>query len=419
MPDQKPGKLGRVLSFASNKSKKSASNQQPLSPQKISSQQQPNSPSRQQQQQPQQYGHARKNTGLSDKSAERPSSNKMRTHADPTLAMNEAQPSAIALEESSLGQLRAIQHKDRFGNPITEPDLSNPTRYRFERPLDTIRSFEAAIDGSYGGRRMSYARPDESTNGYSRPTSFFGGDRSNGQYYQRGGYDSYSASRGYQSRPESYVDAYGNGNGNGNGYGSTADMNQYNYSNQRPARAGPPRQAPPRTNSDPNYGYGSYPTHNSNPANSQYPQPQYQGQPDNPNSNSPSGSGGRSVDHWVNSTDPSSVNSSMDRLAQQQQQQQLHPQGQGQKYDDQLAESYGLTGFGTDPQLDQQPQNFMSHGQENIYRPQQQQQQQQTPPSVPRKNVPAAVTAPAPAVTSATLQEGKRKSWFKRRISKS
>lgn len=27
-----------------------------------------------------------------------------------------------------------------------EPDLSNPTRYRFERPLDTIRSFEAAIE---------------------------------------------------------------------------------------------------------------------------------------------------------------------------------------------------------------------------------------------------------------------------------
>lgn len=27
-----------------------------------------------------------------------------------------------------------------------EPDLSNPTRNRWERPLDTIRSFEAAIN---------------------------------------------------------------------------------------------------------------------------------------------------------------------------------------------------------------------------------------------------------------------------------
>ncbi len=30
-----------------------------------------------------------------------------------------------------------------------EPDKSNPTRYRWERPLDTIRAFEAAIDGGY------------------------------------------------------------------------------------------------------------------------------------------------------------------------------------------------------------------------------------------------------------------------------
>lgn len=30
-----------------------------------------------------------------------------------------------------------------------DPDLSNPTRWREERPLDTIRAFEAAIEGSY------------------------------------------------------------------------------------------------------------------------------------------------------------------------------------------------------------------------------------------------------------------------------
>lgn len=27
-----------------------------------------------------------------------------------------------------------------------DPDLSNPTRHRLERPLDTIRSFEANIE---------------------------------------------------------------------------------------------------------------------------------------------------------------------------------------------------------------------------------------------------------------------------------
>lgn len=36
-------------------------------------------------------------------------------------------------------------------NIAADPDRSNPTRPRMERPLDTIRSFEAAIDGRYGG----------------------------------------------------------------------------------------------------------------------------------------------------------------------------------------------------------------------------------------------------------------------------
>lgn len=37
---------------------------------------------------------------------------------------------------------------------VADPDLSNPTRHRFERPLDTIRSFEAAIDGEYKRRSV-------------------------------------------------------------------------------------------------------------------------------------------------------------------------------------------------------------------------------------------------------------------------
>ena len=66
-----------------------------------------------------------------------------------------------------------MEHRDAEGNIISEkslseqcglsridawtadPDRSNPTRPRMERPLDTIRSFEAAIDGSYS-RRASY-----------------------------------------------------------------------------------------------------------------------------------------------------------------------------------------------------------------------------------------------------------------------
>lgn len=37
---------------------------------------------------------------------------------------------------------------------LADPDLSNPTRNRWERPLDTIRSFEAAIEGDYARRSM-------------------------------------------------------------------------------------------------------------------------------------------------------------------------------------------------------------------------------------------------------------------------
>ncbi|KAI5954992.1 hypothetical protein KGF54_001553 [Candida jiufengensis] len=37
--------------------------------------------------------------------------------------------------------------KDIFGQPIKNYDMSNPTRNRNERPLDTIRGFEYAITG--------------------------------------------------------------------------------------------------------------------------------------------------------------------------------------------------------------------------------------------------------------------------------
>lgn len=93
--------------------------------------------------------------------------------------------------DSVLGSLRDVQHKDAYGNPIgtsslwtlnhmranrpparatvadlaaADPDLSNPTRNRWERPLDTIRSFEAAIDDGYT-RRASMIRSCE----YPRP----------------------------------------------------------------------------------------------------------------------------------------------------------------------------------------------------------------------------------------------------------
>jgi hypothetical protein len=65
-----------------------------------------------------------------------------------------------------------MQHKDREGKLISmyllpsffcelfltsflaDPDQSNPTRNRLERPLDTIRSFDAAIDAHRKQQRM-------------------------------------------------------------------------------------------------------------------------------------------------------------------------------------------------------------------------------------------------------------------------
>ncbi|QUC18417.1 uncharacterized protein UV8b_02658 [Ustilaginoidea virens] len=95
---------------------------------------------------------------------------RLHSKADPTLAMNEAEPAMVAAMKPETTQisLRSIQHKDPWGNPIADPDKSNPTRNRWERPLDTIRSFEAAIDGGY--QRKSMYRADSAT--WNRRSSF-------------------------------------------------------------------------------------------------------------------------------------------------------------------------------------------------------------------------------------------------------
>lgn len=81
---------------------------------------------------------------------------------DPILtAVNEQQPFEQAAQRdnrrpSYLSQ-SSQELKDIFGNPIVTQDISNPTRSRNERPLDTIRSFEYAITGD-----MSYRNQLES-----------------------------------------------------------------------------------------------------------------------------------------------------------------------------------------------------------------------------------------------------------------
>ncbi|GAM83506.1 hypothetical protein ANO11243_014940 [Dothideomycetidae sp. 11243] len=132
--------------------------------------------------------------------------------------------------------------------PQAEPDLSNPTRSRWERPLDTIRSFERAIDGDYKRRTISRGR----FNGGPSPS------KANGYY---------------SNRPESFYDSYG-------------------------GAPPPPRARFSRGMSEGGMGrhfngYGQTPQNGFNVASHE---------------------GSDSTGPWGNSTDPSSQNSSYERL---------------------------------------------------------------------------------------------------------
>lgn len=248
---------------------------------------------------------------------------------------------AVALEKSNLGNLRNMPHKDQYGNLISipapcpqvcaflrwmlivaaDPDLSNPTRPRLERPLDTIRSFEAAIYGAASSRPASFIKSrecidhtftiatdyvaDEPSPGLSRRGSYFGGElccacettitltvSSANEYPSRPG----------ASRQPSYFD----------GYHAQPAETYYPYNNQNYQAQAPRRPRPNRRMTSEQ----SYPTSSRNT----YPEHGYHQSYDNVTAESRSGSG--QTEPYGNSTDPSSVNSSLDRLQQQQQQQQ-------------------------------------------------------------------------------------------------
>ncbi|KAL3463077.1 hypothetical protein BJX64DRAFT_287811 [Aspergillus heterothallicus] len=333
----------------------------------------------------------------------------LQTKADPMLAMNEAQPNLVALEKSNLGSLRALQHKDQYGNPITDPDLSNPTRPRFERPLDTIRSFEAAIYGPYShshSRPVSYVRTADESPGaeYSRRNSYYNG-HSNGQYNDRGQY----GNRPNYSRPNSYID---NGNGYYNGGAPPENHYPYGQSGGRPR----PRQHPSR-------GYPDQPTY---AGNSGYAQNGYYKSSDNITVASPSGSGSN-PDQWGNSTDPSSISSSIDQLQQQQQYQQ-------QQQEKAMADSYGFNGFGPGPDVsDQFSSNALGkapYGQAppppahatipnpNMGGPVGGSQQQQQPLAAGRRHLQRKSVQQQSISSDAGDNATKRKSWFKRTFTK-
>ncbi|OTB02338.1 hypothetical protein M426DRAFT_13639 [Hypoxylon sp. CI-4A] len=164
---QRPGRKSRAFSFRSDKSQKSANS------------------------------HPHK-ADLHETTAEK-ESRRLHGKTDPTLALTESEPAMEAQRQGGMNSapLRSFQHKDVYGNPITDPDRSNPTRSRMERPLDTIRAFEAAIDGGYNRQSMIRSDSDSVAN-FSRRGSYYG---NNGPRFPQ---DSYYGGRSNSAfRPES------------------------------------------------------------------------------------------------------------------------------------------------------------------------------------------------------------------------
>ncbi|GAB1310357.1 hypothetical protein MFIFM68171_00567 [Madurella fahalii] len=234
---------------------------------------------------------------------------RLHTKADPRLAMQEAEPSQVAAKvKSSLASLRGIQHKDAYGNPIADPDRSNPTRNRWERPLDTIRSFEAAIDGGYGNRR-SIIRPDPDSGAWagSRRTSYYGGSRPPDGTSGRFAHDSYYGSRPpsmmYSSRPDgSQLDLRTGGMGQRDSYYD----HQPGYGSYGPPTQGG-RRGWPRMSSEPQYG-SAYRQQTPN----EYPIPSNHRSYETVTSASGSGSSGEPAGYQTDPT--SSDNSSIERV---------------------------------------------------------------------------------------------------------
>ncbi|KAK7422216.1 hypothetical protein QQX98_001739 [Neonectria punicea] len=320
---------------------------------------------------------------LHETSAEK-EAKRLHSKADPTLAISEAEPSTLAAMkiENNFAPLRSMQHKDSFGNAIADPDKSNPTRNRWERPLDTIRSFEAAIDGGYA-RKSIYGGDNESVANYNRRNSSFTGGQ------PRFPHDSYYNGRPQSFRPEQTQFDLGTRSSyfDGQQYGGAPGSN-------------PARQRMPRIQTDPQQGYGRNPNI--------YPMPNK----DRSYETVTSAAGSGNSDQAGYQTDPtSSDNSSIDRSV---------PAKRRDPVND----------YGARPGQGQQQyqRGYLAPIANGQGRPSQ--------PAAPRSAPPTAVqpVAPPPVKQKGTLlrrtstqqtqqsqkAEGseKRKSWFARRFSK-
>ncbi|CAK7214755.1 hypothetical protein SBRCBS47491_002258 [Sporothrix bragantina] len=347
---------------------------------------------------------------------------RLHSKADPTMAMVEAEPSAVAATvKSSLAPLRSIVHKDNNGNPIAEPDKSNPTRYRWERPLDTIRSFEAAIDGGYT-RKSSYPNENESTN-FSRRSSYYTQNNNNARYPQDSYYgrpqshmptstSAYDLRQSLHGRGDSYYDQ-GNFNNNGGYYNG----NSYGNGNG-------PRQRYSRIQSEPQiHGHMGRPDQ-MNGQNNIYPIPNNHRSYETVASGA--GSSGTSGEPAGYQTDPtSSDNSSIER---RQSPSKPNMMGQGyQGYPGHQNGGYqqngGYGGYNGGPKRASPPIQLSSAPMQQQQPPMNQMGQMQNgAPMAPIKNVisrkPTNSSQQPSQTLAAPAAADKRKSWFSKRFSR-
>ncbi|TID16624.1 hypothetical protein E6O75_ATG11742 [Venturia nashicola] len=214
------------------------------------------------------------------------------TKANPNAAITEMQPMQQQLAESTMVSLRGGQYTDMNGVLITDPDFSNPTRHRGERPLATIRSFEAAIDSEW--KRSRAERPESMMRNDSAPEGYDFSSRRSSAYWGNGHDQVGAGSRfshvggsqagGYYNQRGDRSSYYDNGNGYGNGYGQRPRPNNRQQSESAINRY--------------NNGQGVYPS------------PHYGQSSATVNTG---GSNGSASDQWQQFTDPSSESSSINR----------------------------------------------------------------------------------------------------------
>ncbi|KAI1431010.1 hypothetical protein GGR50DRAFT_690056 [Xylaria sp. CBS 124048] len=197
---------------------------------------------------------------LTETSAEK-EAKRLHSKADPRMALEEREPAMEAQTVSERPPLRAIQHRDANGNPIADPDRSNPTRSRWERPLDTIRGFEAAIDGDYN-RKSLYRADNESVGNWNRRSSGYSGN--NGRPPQDGWYGAGRPNRTdsgmYDQRQsammgnsrDSYYEGL-DGGPYGNGGPSAGSRNKYPRNQSEPYYNGRGRDVYPIPNNHESY----------------------------------------------------------------------------------------------------------------------------------------------------------------------